>query len=196
MGGVKISVPPTLLLSAIAIVIVALIWLYVCWLILLVGAQVAYYYQNPEQMRLGYRPITLGNQQREQIALSLMADIAASFRNALPHPSIADIAGKLRLPSLLLAPMVRRLEAAALITRSAKDRLLPCRDPGHIKITDVLAAVREPQSIDVFPEGDWPECVDEVTRRLHSSISDTLGDASLYDLIDMDGKNEKQVRED
>jgi membrane protein len=190
------SVRTMTIYAGFAIVIVALIWLYVCWLILLVGAQVAYYYQNPEQMRLGYRPITLGNQQREQIALSLMTDIATTFRNARPHPSIADIAGKLRLPSLLLSPMVRRLEAAALITRSTKDRLLPRRDPGHIKIKDVLAAVREPQSIDVFPEGDWPECVDEVTRRLNASINDALGDASLYDLIDMDSENDKQVRED
>jgi hypothetical protein len=53
----------------------------------------------------------------------------------------------------------------------------------------VLAAVREPQSIDVFPEGDWPECVEEVTRRLNLSINDALGDASLYDLIDVDSED-------
>ena len=38
-----------------AIVILALIWLYLCWLILLVGALVSFYTQNPEHLRLGYR---------------------------------------------------------------------------------------------------------------------------------------------
>ena len=37
----------------------ALFWLYLCWLILLVGAQVAFYVQNRDYLRVGYRqPVT------------------------------------------------------------------------------------------------------------------------------------------
>jgi len=167
-----------------AIVIVALIWLYICWLILLVGAQVAFYFQNPEHLRIGYRRITLGNRFREQIALSVMLEIAGRFRDGDPHPGIAEIAENLQLPGLLLSPVVNRLESAGLITRGEKDRLLPRRDPNQIQVTDVMAAIRDAQAMDIFPPGRWPASVNETTGRIDDAVDKTLKTQSLYDLLD------------
>ena len=44
-----------------AIVIVAMIWLYLSWLILLLGAQLAFYVQNPEYLPLGQRAPSASN---------------------------------------------------------------------------------------------------------------------------------------
>jgi len=174
---------------AFAIVVVALIWLYVCWLILLGGAQVSFYWQNPEHLRLGYRPLSLGSRQREQIALSLMTESARAFRDGVTHPTIADIGEKLRLPGLVLLPVIHRLESAGLITRSNRDRLMPGRDPAGIRLIDVVAAVREPQATDIFPEGSWPGCVRTISTQLSEAVEGALGNRSLYDLLELPRDN-------
>lgn len=166
-----------------AVVIVALIWLYICWLILLVGAQIAFYIQNPEHMRLGYRQITLGNRHREQIALSVMLEVADRFRDGRQPPSIPQVAEMLRQPGLLISPVVAGLESAGLLTLSTQDRLLPRRDPKQIKVKDVIAVIRDPQYMGVYPEGHWPGSVTEVTRRIDAAIEQTLHSESLYDLL-------------
>jgi membrane protein len=166
-----------------AVVIVALIWLYICWLILLVGAQIAFYIQNPEHMRLGYRQITLGNRHREQIALSVMLEVADRFRDGRQPPSIPQVAEMLRQPGLLISPVVAGLESAGLLTLSTQDRLLPRRDPKQIKVKDVIAVIRDPQYRGVYPEGHWPGSVTEVTRRIDAAIEQTLHSESLYDLL-------------
>jgi membrane protein len=167
-----------------AVVIIALIWLYLCWLILLVGAQVAFYVQHPEHLRLGFRRVTLGGRRREEIALSLMSLIAQRFRDGSERPQMQDIADELALPSLVIGAVGQRLESAGLLTRTQKDEMLPGRDPGQIRLNEVLAAVREPQAMDVFPEGNWPTSVKHVATRISSAIEQSLGNQSLYDLLD------------
>ena len=166
-----------------AIVIVALIWLYLCWLILLVGAQVAFYFQNPDHLRLGYRPISVGSRQREQMALSVMAMVAEAFREGKDHPTLAQVAERVQLPGVALSRTANRLEAAGLITRTARNQLLPCRDPTDIKVTDVLRAIREPQSIDVFPPGQWPGRVTEITTQLDAAMEQAADDRCIDDLL-------------
>lgn len=167
-----------------AIVIIALIWLYLCWLILLVGAQVAFYVQHPEHLRLGFRRVTLGGRRREEIALSLMSLIAQRFRDGAKRLQMLDVAEELALPSLVISAVGQRLESAGLLTRTQKDELLPGRDPGQIRLTEILDAVREPQLMDVFPEGHWPAGVKRVATRVSGAIEQSLGTQSLYDIID------------
>lgn len=167
-----------------AIVIIALIWLYLCWLILLVGAQVAFYIQHPEHLRLGFRRINLGGRQREEIALSVMSLVARRFRDGGGSVPLRDVAAGLALPSLLIGEVRARLESAGLLIHTDKDQLLPGRDPGQISLKEVLDAVREPQRTDVFPEGHWPAGVQKVATRISSAIESSLGEQNLYDLID------------
>jgi membrane protein len=167
-----------------AIVILALIWLYLCWLILLVGALVSFYTQNPEHLRLGYRPASLSGRQAEQIALSLMTKSAKAFRDGSEPPTLADVADALHLPGFLLSPIANRLVAAGLLGRTTRDQLYPQRDPAGIQLKAVLEAVRTPQTTDVFPGGHWPKLVLEVSDRVDTAMDDALGGRSLYDLLD------------
>jgi membrane protein len=167
-----------------AIVILALIWIYLCWLTLLIGALVSYYAQNPEHLRLGYRTVSMGNRQKELIAFSLMIAAAKAFHSGAGQPTLTDVAGVLRLPELLLAPVANRLVAAGLLSRTGKDQLFPQRDPNGIYLQQVINAVRDPQSTDVFPEGQWPELVTNVGGQVDAALNKALADQSIYDLLD------------
>ena len=70
-----------LIYSGFAIAITTLIWLYMNWLILLIGSQLAFYHQNPAYLRIGRREPRLSNSMREHLALNIMFLIGRAFRN-------------------------------------------------------------------------------------------------------------------
>ena len=176
-----------------AIVILALIWLYLCWLILLIGALVSFYIQNPEHLRVGYRTVSLGSRQREQIAIGLMRATAEAFRNGAQQPTPGEVAASASLPTLVVLPVLYRLIAAGLLSRTGKDQLYPQRDPASIKLVDVINAVRDPQIIDVYTLGKWPQVVGDVTRGMDTALNAELGERNVYDLIDAKEPEEADV---
>ena len=167
-----------------AIVVIALIWLYVSWLILLIGAQIAFYFEHPQYLRIGYQRINIGNKLREKIALGTMTMTANAFRNSGKPTTLESIANSVGLPGILVQPVANRLQMAGLIQVTSKNRILPGRDPGHIMLREVIQAVRDPQNADIFPPGHWPAEVTEVTNELDGAVDEALADRSLYDLLD------------
>jgi membrane protein len=125
-----------------AIVIVALIWLYVSWLILLLGAQLAFYVQNPQYLRPGRGLITLNSSLRERVALSIMYLIVNDYRTAQHSWTTNRIAEHLELPGAALSPIVDALERRKLLLAAEDDTWVPARDPHSIELADVLDAVR------------------------------------------------------
>lgn len=125
-----------------AIVVVALIWLYVSWLILLLGAQLAFYVQNPQYLRPGRGLITLNSSLRERVALSIMYLIVNDYRNAQHRWTINGIAEHLDLPGAALGPIIDALERRKLLLVAEDDTWVPGRDPHTIGLNDVLDAVR------------------------------------------------------
>ena len=167
-----------------AIVIFALIWLHLCWLILLVGALVSFYAQNPEHLRLGFRRLSAGVRLWEQIAFGIMTQTAAAFRDGSPQPTIAEIADAARLPALILMPVINRLVAANLVTRTSKNQLFPHQDPANITLNAILAAVRDTQTIDAWSTGVWPPVVNKLSGRIDNALDRELGNTSIYELLD------------
>ena len=125
-----------------AIVIVALIWLYGSWLILLLGAQLAFYVQNPQYLRPGRGEIQLNSALRERVALSIMYLIVCDFHSS-QHPwTINKLAEHLGIPGAAVGPVVTALERKNLLLLADDDTWVPGRDPQMIELADVLDAVR------------------------------------------------------
>src|ERR1044071_5612056 len=84
--------------SSFAIVIVFLIWLYVGWLIFLVGAEVAYFHQHPSVFIREALPGGKGHRFQEWLALSALVEITRRHLSQAPpwHPNQA--AAHLRRP--------------------------------------------------------------------------------------------------
>ena len=177
------SVRTLTIYATFAIVLIAMIWLYLSWLILLVGAQVAFYVQHPEYLRIGYRPLSIGSRQREQIAFSVMSIVAEAFRRGTAHPRLVQVSEQLGLPAVMIIPTLERLEATGLLVRTERDELMPGRDPNGILLTDVVAAIREPQRMDLFPQGNWPDGVQRVSDSLQGALDRDLAQRTVYDLL-------------
>jgi membrane protein len=170
--------------ASFAIVIIALMWLYISWLILLIGAQASFYYQNPEYLRAGYRQLNIGNQLREQIALSLMLLVAEAFRSGGKRYSTNDIGARLGVPGMLVGLVRKRLAAAGILETGTHHQLIPSRDPGNISLLEVLQAVRDGNAEDIFAGGQWPPKVNQVFTEIQANVTPSLKNTSLYDLLD------------
>jgi membrane protein len=125
-----------------AIVILALIWLYVSWLILLLGAQLAFYVQNPHYLRPGRGEIQINASLRERVALSIMYLVVNDYREARHRWTTNGLAEHLELPGAALGPIVTALERCNLLLLAEDDTWAPGRDPESIALGDVLDAVR------------------------------------------------------
>ena len=170
--------------ASFAIIIIALMWLYISWIIMLIGAQTAFYFQNPEYLQLGYRHLNIGNRMREQLALSTMLLVTDAFRNAGPAYTSNMIGVKLGLPGILLNPVNQRLVNAGLLAVGSRNQLLPARDPGSISVGEVFEAIRSDHYADVFHGGHWPAKVDEVFQEIGTMRKAPVYSTTLTELLD------------
>ena len=131
-----------LIYSGFAVAITTLIWLYLSWLILLIGSQLAFYYQQPAFLRIGRREPRLSNAMRERLALNVMYLVGQAFRDPERSTNLDEICRKLKMPSISLAPVVIALESAGLLTTTEKEEFLPGQEMSRMRLNDILAVVR------------------------------------------------------
>jgi len=62
-----------------AVVLLFLVWVYISWLILLLGAQLSFYVQHPEHLRSGHAEVPLTGALRERVALAVMCLVGERF---------------------------------------------------------------------------------------------------------------------
>ena len=170
--------------ASFAIAIVTLIWLYLNWLTLLIGAQLAFYIQHPEYLRIGRQEPRLSNSMRERLALNIMLLVGRAFRDPQQSMSVQTLSDALQIPSLTLEPILRDLEANGLLTTNEKDELLPGRETARITLHEILDVVRSQGGTGSWREPRWEKHVDDVGRRLDEASLSTVGDLTLVDLID------------
>ena len=79
-----------------------MIWLYLNWLILLVGASMAFYRQHPEVIITGLKEVHFSPALATDYALSLLARIGRRFYGAEPAYTLKMLASEYRIPSHVL----------------------------------------------------------------------------------------------
>ncbi len=123
---------------------VLLVGLYFSWLILLLGAQVAYAFQNLEAYLQERAAEGVNQRGREFIAFRLMAAIGARFQNSLAPASLNKLASELSIPTRLVHQVLQTLLGARLIVEVAgrENAFAPARPLDQITCHDILQAMR------------------------------------------------------
>jgi membrane protein len=118
--------------------------LYFSWAILLLGAQVAYAFQN-RKAYLQEKIVENVNQRgREFIALRLMTSIGRCFQKGLPPVTLPEISDEVGIPSKLAQMILEPLLNANIIIEisGTEIRYAPARPLEMINCHDILAAMR------------------------------------------------------
>ena len=170
--------------ASFAIAIITLIWLYLNWLVLLIGSQLAFYFQNPAYMPLGRRDPQLSNSMRERLALNIMVLVGRAFRDPERTLRVQAMSEEMQIPSLTLWPIAVELEKNGLLTTNESDELLPGRDMARIRLHDIIEVVRSQGETGSFQEPHWESHVDGLGQKLDDAVSATIGELTLSDLLD------------
>jgi membrane protein len=169
--------------SGFAIVLSTLIWVYLSWLILLLGATLSFYVQFPQYLPHGHTALALDANAHESIGLSVMYLVGRDYQSGAGHWNAARLADTLDVPGAALAPVVAGLEQAKLLVATEKENYVPGRDPHSIKLSDIIEALRRPQHGRAIVVGRAIPQAQELIARIDATVHRDLGDRSLADFI-------------
>lgn len=174
--------------SSFAILLFLLLWLYVGWLILLIGCQLSYFLQYPNVVRRHTEESYVGNRSREYAALLIMGLVASRFAKGEPPLKTEELAQVTGEPPEVISSVADRLIKAGLLTETddSPTALLPTRDLDAISLPDVLAVVREDDldSINAMDRSAPFPAVHEALRELEAGLATGLAKQNLRELVE------------
>lgn len=168
-----------------AIFLATLIWVYISWFILLVGAQLSFYVQNPRYLRAGQAQIRITSRLRERLALSVMFLVGRAFVDGGARWTIRSLAERLEVPGSALASVTDSLEKAGLLVATEDERLVPGRAIEGIDVHTILGAVRDERQYAswLLARARTEPDADVVADAVEDAIRERTGGQTLRDIV-------------
>jgi membrane protein len=173
--------------SSFAIVFVFMLWMYVAWLILLIGGTVAFYHQMPEYLGVMPGQLKASNQLRERIALAAMLRIGSHHFHAREPLSSHALAQHMQLPLGLVQDAVQALQDDGFVAlvEQPVGGYVPARDLAKIALVDLLASTRSAHGHKYLVPDQLPAepVAEALMQDLERSAATVLGQRTLRDLV-------------
>jgi membrane protein len=183
--------------SSFAIVFFFMLWIYVAWLILLIGGTVAFYHQHPEYLGVMPGELKTSNRLRERIALAAMVRIGAAHYSGRTPPDAVALAEAMRLPIELIEDALEALKTDRLVmlTEEPACGYVPARDMGRIRLLDVLASVRSAHEHRELVPDNLPRepAAESLMLDLEEGAKRVLGERTLRDLVEEEEQPEQSA---
>lgn len=177
----------TAIYSGFAILIIFMIWIYMSWLIILTGASIAYYHQNPDCISNQSQVIRLSCRLREKLALTIMQLIASNFDKGEAAWTLKSLAIKSGIsePALLMVLSALTKKKLLVTSDTEKHTYLPARSLDSISLNMILDAVRSAEeSPNLHPDDvSTSQKVNDVINKLDKTITDSTKNVTLKDLL-------------
>ena len=134
----------TAVYSSLAILMLFMVWLYVGWTIVLAGAAVSFYVQNPQYIKASREELRLVNRHAEVVGLEMARLIAARFLRGVEPYSSGELSARLGVPVEPVQALLRRLVKAGVLSvvETTREGFQPARDLQNIAVLEVWLAVR------------------------------------------------------
>lgn len=177
----------TAIYSGFAILIMFMIWLFVSWLILLLGSSIAFYCQHPEHLGVRRGQLDLSAEMLERLSLLVMFFIGSHYyRNETPW-QLDKLARWLGVPMNVAEVVLNKLHDRQLIicTSEASSPYVPSHDMETLQVKQILDAVRSgDEGSGVMP---WrlPEepAVDQLMRDTDAAMDQATSRKTLKDMV-------------
>ncbi len=172
--------------SSLAVLILFMIWLYINWLILLIGAQIAYCHQNLKTLDLGRTIFQLSSKVKEKMAFLVMYLIGYNFYHNEDKWTFDSLVNYLGLPQESVDTTLSELKDKNLILEVGDDPTfyLPAKDIEVITLAEIIDAARTNRETPLLENRYLanPE-IDQITEHIDDAIHGALGKMTLKDLV-------------
>ena len=171
--------------SGFAILILFLFWLYLNWLVLLLGASIAFYHQNPAYQASGAIHKPLGNRAKELLALEIMRLIGKAYQDGDRQWTLENLLEDICLPMESVNEVLQKLISRKLLVNAGDDPgyFVPGRDLQTITIKEVLDIVRDDYEENNLNGEFSDHRVAKIIDELDSMTDTHLNNKTIKDLI-------------
>lgn len=173
--------------STFAILILFMVWLYLSWLIVLLGVQVVFFHQYPRYLGLRDGLARPSGRLSERLGLLAMVLIGRRFFHGERPWCVPELAERLALPDDWVDELVAVLTAKGFIMAAGREgeAVTPARDLSTIKVSDVVEAMRNAHE-DEFPLSPAllaEPSVDGLMGRFDGALRELGAAHTVFDLI-------------
>ena len=172
--------------SSFAVLLLFLLWLHVGWVIILLGAEVAYAHQTLRFYHRDRDGLANTPAGRERIALEILLLVGTRFYRGLEPPSMSEIAARLEIPAGVVKQFMDMFKSSRLVLALAEqDSYVLSRDPETISIKEILDCVRSGRQARKLRKtvSEEQNAIEELLLDVEQSVADTLEGKSLQSLI-------------
>jgi len=172
--------------SSLAVLILFMIWLYVNWLILLIGAQIAYCHQNLGTLDLGRTIFKLSSKVKEKLVFVIMYLIGYNFYHDRDKWTFDTLVKELGLPQESVDNALTELQEKKLILETGEDPsyYLPAKDLEVITLNEIINAARTNKETTLLESRYLSNSkIDKITSEVDNAIHDALGQKTLKDIV-------------
>ncbi|MBI5511825.1 MAG: YihY family inner membrane protein [Deltaproteobacteria bacterium] len=171
--------------GSLAVIPLFVFWLYVSWLIVLFGAQLAFAFQNAKTYRREDELARASQRFLERAACRLLAEVAADFIAGRPPTDPEQLAATLSMPRRMLEILLTRLKTSGLLCTTEPDgRLLPAHDPAKTTLNDVIEVMQSAAGVEpLFVADATRQAIDLLFARLDAERVKIMDGVSLKDLV-------------
>lgn len=161
-----------------------LLWVYLSWVVVLLGAELAFAIHNAPTYRREVEGIHLSSADRERLALAVAVRVVRSFVAGEGPPGAEAIALELDAPVRPVKEVVHQLVCQGVLREVAGvprggPGLVPGRDPGDLSARDVIAAIRTYGDRLPPPRGGEARTAYQVVEGAEEKAAAALGARSL-----------------
>ena len=180
----------TAIYSAFATPVLFMIWLHLSWLVLLIGAAIAFYHQHPEFLTPLRGALRLSNRMKEKIALMAMALIGRRYYDGGPGWNGHALAQYLRVPVIAMDTVLNVLEAGGFLKQTDDEPPLylparPLETTSVAELLDAMATAGERQPYLTYGRIPPDGTVDHLLAEVDQARSGVANGVMLKDLIDV-----------
>jgi membrane protein len=161
-----------------------LLWVYICWLVILLGAEITYSAQNMKMITEGEEFAT--GQYDGYFGLRVMMAISRSFMTGDGAVSQDEVIAKLAVSYGYVSSILSRLKQKGLVNSvdEGKEAYIPARSPARITVQEVLMAVhgdffRIPSSLHRHDE----KVIQQLFRQVHKGLQKSFKGITIEALL-------------
>jgi membrane protein len=163
-----------------------LLWVFICWMIFLLGAEIAYHCDHYAFYQTVSHPMRLNYEDREHLTLRMLLFIAGRYLRSLPPPSLQMISENLHIPIHLTEELTLPLRGGGILIESSHQQraLVFARDLRTITVAEILNIVRRDSSL---PPSYYADAVGRfLQQNIHTPYpreAGCIGQKNLKELI-------------
>lgn len=151
-----------------------LVWIYLAWAVILMGAEISYSHQNLNKLTWEFRSSQYSQLLRQSLALKIILSIGQKFYHGEQVPSNTELADHFNVPERLVNEILTRLVDNSILypLEGKVNRYAPARSLETMKVTDIIFGLQ------ASGVSDWPQVeqdsISEIVHKIQTEYKEII----------------------